>query len=241
MERIERIEHLKRELTHLNKFELENLVEKSKQLQPFKLRRQKIRPPFNKCKCLIDYNREGFLIPRDEECLIEDNTLRVKWKVSTRSDPQTMHTAPSVIFMIPLVDEESFDSAADLRAQCENLICQAQSCQIQYRKDRLLSQMNRIKFYEIECFEDEARRYNDIIEFEGLIIQIKLDIDGIVSDLAEKVNRAEESGVGASPHASVFGSDVSLLLESYDVCCAKLDELSEQFKLKSKWEIWSNF
>jgi hypothetical protein len=231
VERIDRLEHLKRELSHLNKFELETLMEKSKLLQPFKLRRQKLAPPFNKSKCLIDYTARGassgaVTVFKDEDCSVEDNTLRAKWRVVT-SRGVTIQV-PSVCFMLCVLDEESFDAAEELKSQCSNMISQTHSCLVQYRKGRLFGQMNRIKFYECAA-AGGLDPQNELIELEGLLLRIKLDIDELVGELAEQTSRVQSSVA-----ARMFSEDVSLLMESYEMCCAKLDEMSNQFKMKGE-------
>ncbi len=57
LEDIERIEVVKLNLTNLQQEIRQSLSVKSKSVKSFKLRNQKLRAPQDKCKCLIDYNR----------------------------------------------------------------------------------------------------------------------------------------------------------------------------------------
>ena len=54
-ENVTKAEALKNDLRNL-KLQIQNLVTESKNLTPFKLRRQKLKKPYNKCKCLIPYH-----------------------------------------------------------------------------------------------------------------------------------------------------------------------------------------
>ena len=106
LDNIEKIELLKKEFLLISN-QIENLVIKCNQLTPFKLRRQKLKYPYNKCKCLIPYKRSQISLDEDEECTIEDNTQRIKWKVVTKSGQTSL--VPSVCFVLPPVDEDSLD------------------------------------------------------------------------------------------------------------------------------------
>jgi hypothetical protein len=56
MENIGQIESIKKDLYNMNE-RIESLVKKCEYLTPFKLRRQKLKSPYNKCKCLINYKK----------------------------------------------------------------------------------------------------------------------------------------------------------------------------------------
>lgn len=135
VESIEKMGNLRRELD-LVRAECEDLLNKSHRLVPFTMRRLKLKSPYNRCKCLIPYKKatvslifiiiitidcwlialfsislshKKLNIHKDEECIIDDNTQRIKWKVRTH-DGQT-GLVPSVCFQLPPLDEDSVDLA----------------------------------------------------------------------------------------------------------------------------------
>jgi hypothetical protein len=57
LESIDKIEAIKSELIQNLKPEIDSLVEKSRRLTPFSLRRQKLKQPYNRCRCLIPYKK----------------------------------------------------------------------------------------------------------------------------------------------------------------------------------------
>jgi hypothetical protein len=66
MDNIEQIESIKKDLFKMNE-RIQSLLKRCENLTPFKLRRQKLKSPYNKCKCLINYKksqvfRNAFLI-----------------------------------------------------------------------------------------------------------------------------------------------------------------------------------
>ena len=151
LEKSERLEHLRLQLIHLNKFEIENLVERSRTIQPFRTRGLKMTSPKNKCKLLVDFGSSPLaaVARQDQEFLVEENlSQRSEWKI--RNSIGILLVVPSVCLTLSFADEEALATAASLRNQCQALIDQAQSCLNQCRKERLLFLINEIKCFQLE-------------------------------------------------------------------------------------------
>ncbi len=107
-ENIEDAEELKRTLT-LYLSEIDTLVIKSQELKSFGMRKQKLRSPKNRCRALVDFVNFEAEFRKNEECTVDDNTQRVKWKIMT--DDGEMQIAPSVCFTLLAVDEDAVNAA----------------------------------------------------------------------------------------------------------------------------------
>ena len=71
------------------------------------MRKLKIKSPNNRCKCLIDFANTEMEFQRDEECIIEDNAQRIKWKVMTNDGMSVL--VPSVCFTLLAVDGDALN------------------------------------------------------------------------------------------------------------------------------------
>lgn len=223
VESIEKIDQIKKELQSIST-SLDSLHKKSKQLTPFSLRRQKLKSPYNKCKCLINYKKSQLNIQQDEECHIEDNSQKIKWKI-VKANGQSGFV-PSVCFILPPVDEDSVDLVDQLKLRFNNLIKQANSCQLQFKKDRLFSLMNTIKFCELDEYESRKNSKNkEQDDLNLLLTRIKSDIDELIKESAS-----------SSISSSYFSSDMKILIESYEKCCKILNELNEKSIIKDECE-----
>ena len=75
MENIGQIESIKKDLYNMNE-RIESLVKKCEHLTPFKLRRQKLKSPYNKCKCLINYKKNQVF--RKASLILPANVINLK-------------------------------------------------------------------------------------------------------------------------------------------------------------------
>ncbi len=73
------------------------------------MRRQNLNAPNNTCKCLINYQDNQVIIKQDEECKLEDNTLRNKWKITNKNYATV--TIPSVCLVLTTSDEDAIEMA----------------------------------------------------------------------------------------------------------------------------------
>jgi hypothetical protein len=121
---------------------------------------------------------------------------------------------PSICFSLLSVDEEALECAEQMSKSCENLIKQAASCQNQLRKDRLFDLMNTIKFCELDEYEE---RKNTNLDYEIVLKNIKCEIDSL--NLQNK---------------TYFGDDMKMLIEYYEQCCKRLNQLIEKSQIKGK-------
>ncbi|CAF0712702.1 unnamed protein product [Brachionus calyciflorus] len=219
----ETIEKLDKMLSELSGFKskLESLSNKSKSITPFHLRKQKLKSPYNKCKCLINYKRSQFNIRQNEECIIEDNTQKTKWKVLKPGTNQSSFV-PSVCFLLPPPDEESQDLIQQLKIRIENLTNQVLNYKIKFKKDRLFNLMNQIKFCEFDDYEERRKLRDSDKNFDLMLNSIKFEIEEMINSVDLK------TGTDRNHHTSETNTDVQLLIESYDKCCQKLNDFNEK-------------
>ncbi len=59
--------------------------------------------PFN----LFNLSSSKFQINQDEQCQIEENLQRTKWKILNRNNEVSM--VPSVCFILAAIDQDSYD------------------------------------------------------------------------------------------------------------------------------------
>ena len=121
---------------------------------------------------------------------------------------------PSICFSLLSVDEEALECADQMSKSCENLIKQAASFQNQLRKDRLFDLMNTIKFCELDEYEE---RKSTNLDYEIVLKNIKCEIDSL--NLQNK---------------TYFGDDMKMLIEYYEQCCKRLNQLIEKSQIKGK-------
>jgi hypothetical protein len=87
------------------KTQFDNLYDFANKLPSYKMRKMVLKPPFNKAQILTDYFDCEFTIPKNEVCLIEDNSNQIKWKVvSLVKNRQAL--VPSVCFVLNGPDPE---------------------------------------------------------------------------------------------------------------------------------------
>ncbi len=108
LENIEKTEQIKNSL-QIDMASIEDLVHRSKSLKPFVLRKQKLISPKNRCKCLVDFANSEASFRKNEECVVDDNTQRLKWKIITEQGQSIC--APSVCFTLLAVDEDAVTAA----------------------------------------------------------------------------------------------------------------------------------
>ncbi len=108
LENIEKTEQIKSSL-QIDMASVEDLVQRSRGLKAFAMRKQKLRSPKNRCRCLVDFTNSEASFRREEECVVEENAQRLKWKISTGQGQSIC--APSVCFTLLAVDEEAVTAA----------------------------------------------------------------------------------------------------------------------------------
>lgn len=109
LENIVKTDELKNSLV-LYLSEISNtLVGKSQKLKPFSMRKHKLRSPRNRAKVLVDFVNFEAELRKGEECTVDDNAQRDKWKIMT--DDGRVQIAPSVCFTLLSADEDSVNNA----------------------------------------------------------------------------------------------------------------------------------
>lgn len=108
IENIEKADEIKKSL-EVDQVTVEDLIQRSQMLKAFGLRKQKLRSPKNVCKCLIDFTNAEISLSKNEECVVEENVQRAKWKVLTNHGQTVL--VPSVCFTLQAVDEDAVNAA----------------------------------------------------------------------------------------------------------------------------------
>lgn len=93
------------ESRHLDLDKLNELFELARKMPAYKMRTKTIKHPYNKCQILTQYKMANFIVFEGENCVIEDNTNRIKWKVHLK-DRNAYAEIPSVCFMLPNPDPD---------------------------------------------------------------------------------------------------------------------------------------
>jgi hypothetical protein len=113
------------------------------------------------------------------------------------------------------------------KKRCEALYREAYGCQRQFKKERLLGLMNMIKFCELDEFDQRKESTNKEINLELLLKEIKTGVDALVAD--STLPSVAKLGLSTSKN-----NDTKLVLESYERCCSKLDELNKKSQIRGK-------
>ncbi|RNA44594.1 dystonin isoform X35, partial [Brachionus plicatilis] len=225
---INKLDKMSMEIVSLNtKFDCWS--NKSKTLTPFQLRRQKLNPPHNKCKFLVNYRRSQINLNKNEECTVEDNSQKIKWKIRKAGSDQSIFV-PSVCLAIPPPDEESLDLIQQLKIRIESLDKQILSYRLQFKKDRLFNVMNKIKICDFDEYEERKKSADANTNFDLILNSVKYEIEELVNQSTELNGKN-----GKNQHFIEFSnSDAKLLIDSYDACSKKLNEFNEKSAEKNQ-------
>ncbi|XP_045082277.1 microtubule-actin cross-linking factor 1-like isoform X11 [Coregonus clupeaformis] len=71
-------------------------------------------------RAICDYRQIEITISRGEECVLEDNSQRTKWKVISPSGNEAM--VPSVCFTVPPPNQEAMDTASRMEQMYQNVM-----------------------------------------------------------------------------------------------------------------------
>ncbi|XP_062342611.1 microtubule-actin cross-linking factor 1 isoform X3 [Osmerus eperlanus] len=71
-------------------------------------------------RAICDYRQIEITISRGEECVLEDNTQRTKWKVISPTGNEAM--VPSVCFTVPPPNQEAIDTASRMEQLYQNVM-----------------------------------------------------------------------------------------------------------------------
>lgn len=162
---------------------------------------------------------------KNEECLVEDNSQKIKWKIRKAGYDQSVFV-PSVCLAIPKPDEECIETIQQLKIRIESLKKQIISYRFQFKKDRLINIMNKIKLCDFDEYEERKESTDTTTNFDIMLSNVKNEIE----ELIKLSNQNCEN-----QHFLEFSkSDAKLLIDTYDTCCKKLNGFSEQSAEKTE-------
>lgn len=166
---------------------------------------------------------------KNEECTVEDNSQKIKWKIRKAGSDQSIFV-PSVCLAIPPPDEESLDLIQQLKIRIESLDKQILSYRLQFKKDRLFNVMNKIKICDFDEYEERKKSADANTNFDLILNSVKYEIEELINQSTELNGKN-----GKNQHFIEFSnSDAKLLIDSYDACSKKLNEFNEKSAEKNQ-------
>lgn len=158
---------------------------------------------------------------KNEECIVEDNSQKTKWKIRKCDSDQQIYV-PSVCLSIPPPDEEILDLIQQLKIKIESLPKQVLSYRLQFKKDRLFSLMNKIKICDFDEYEEKRKSADTNKNFDLILSSVKYEIEQLI----KQSNEFNANSYQNQQSIEFSKTDVKLLIDSYDSCCKKLNEFS---------------
>ncbi|XP_074641306.1 uncharacterized protein LOC141899052 [Tubulanus polymorphus] len=155
---------------------VENLVSRSHEIVPMKLRRQRMLAPI-KTTSLCSYKQLNMSISKNEHCILLDNSQNIKWQIRNSSGQEGL--VPAVCLLIPPPNQEAIALADRLRAQFEQLVSLWRSRQRQLKQMMIFATIKVVKNWDLTQFMalDPAQR-------EAIIRALNQDAEKLMSEYA---------------------------------------------------------
>lgn len=133
---------------------------------------------------------------------------------------------PSVCLSIPPPDEQSLDLVQQFKIKIESLQKQIINYRLQFKKDRLINIMNKIKLCDFDEYEERKKSTDTATNFDFMLSNVKDEIEQLI----KQSNQSFEN-----QHLFDFSkSDAKLLIDTYDTCCKKLNGFGEKSAEKTE-------
>jgi len=87
------------------------------------------------------------VIEKGEQCILHDNSGRVKWRVSNSSGVES--SVPGVCFLIPPPDKEALDAVERLKRQFDRSIALWQKKQLRMRQNMIFATIKVVKSWDL--------------------------------------------------------------------------------------------
>lgn len=87
------------------------------------------------------------MIEKGEECTLNDNSARIKWRVRNSAGAESQ--VPGVCFVIPPPDKEAIDAAERLRRQYDRSITLWQKKQLRMRQNMIFATIKVVKGWDL--------------------------------------------------------------------------------------------
>lgn len=159
----------------------DNLYETATKMPAYKIRQKQLKQPFNKCKIQTQYNLAETIINEGEECLIEDNTNRLKWKVLIINRGLRVEI-PSVCFILAAPEQELIDQIDTLKIKYERINDSLNYHFIKIKTDKLIDLMN---------IENQPQTISSTSNIQQMLQNFKEEIDYLNNRLNEQSKTPE--------------------------------------------------
>ncbi|XP_063905660.1 dystonin isoform X27 [Zophobas morio] len=214
----------------LNSFgdQVQTLIARSQEIVPLKQRRQPVTRALTVVS-ICNYKQNNFVIEKNKECTLTDNSGRIKWRVHNEKGIEAQ--VPGVCFVIPPPDKDAIDGAERLRRQYDRSIALWQKKQLRLRQNMIFATIKVVKGWDLPQFiaigaeqRNAIRRAlnedADKIMAEGdpsdpQLRRLKREMDEVnrLFDEFEKRARAEEE---SKNQTRIFNQQVSSLQQALD-------------------------
>ncbi|KAI4467607.1 envoplakin [Holotrichia oblita] len=134
----------------LNQFgdQIHNLAMRAQEVVPLKLRRQPVTKPLS-VVAICNYKKNNFVIKKEKECTLTDNSGRVRWRVHHKGVEEQV---PGVCFVIPPPDKEAIDATERLRRQYDRSLLLWQKKQLRMRQNMIFVTIKVVKGWDLPQF-----------------------------------------------------------------------------------------
>ncbi|XP_049817745.1 dystonin isoform X11 [Aethina tumida] len=214
----------------LNSFgdQVQTLSNRAQEVVPLKQRRQPVTRPLN-VTAICNYKQNNFVIEKNRECSLTDNSGRIKWRVHNEKGVEAQ--VPGVCFVIPPPDKEALDAVDRLRRQYDRSIALWQKKQLRMRQNMIFATIKVVKSWDLPQFiaigaeqrnairralnEDADKLMAEGDPSDPQLRRLKREMDEVnrLFDEFEKRARAEEE---SKNQTRVFNTQISNLQQALD-------------------------
>jgi len=90
---------------------------------------------------------EQIVIEKGEQCILHDNSGRVKWRVTNSSGVES--SVPGACFLLPPPDKEALDAIERLKRQFDRSISLWQKKQLRMRQNMIFATIKVVKSWDL--------------------------------------------------------------------------------------------
>ncbi|XP_025831436.1 plectin [Agrilus planipennis] len=214
----------------LNAFgdQVQSLSARAQEITPLKQRKQPITRPIT-VTAICNYKQNNFVIEKNKECTLTDNSGRIKWRVHNSKGIEAQ--VPGVCFVIPPPDKEGLEAADRLRRQYDRSIALWQKKQLRMRQNMIFATIKVVKGWDLPQFiaigaeqrnairkalnEDADKLMAEGDPSDPQLRRLRREMDEVnrLFDELEKQARAEEE---SRNQTRIFNSQIASLQQTLD-------------------------
>uniref|UniRef100_A0A6P7F8X5 Dystonin isoform X26 n=1 Tax=Diabrotica virgifera virgifera TaxID=50390 RepID=A0A6P7F8X5_DIAVI len=214
----------------LNNFgdQVQALTARAQDIVPLKQRRQPVTRPMT-VTAICNYKQNNFVIEKNKECTLTDNSGRTKWRVHNSKGIECQ--VPGVCFVLPPPDKDALDAADRLRRQYDRSLALWQKKQLRMRQNMIFATIKVVKGWDLPQFiaigaeqrnairkalnEDADKLMAEGDPSDPQLRRLRREMDEVnrLFDEFEKRARAEEE---SKNQARIFNTQISNLQLALD-------------------------